>query len=588
MHNAQKNGAPGDPTGGKADNTNPPTGGATQSGERLIEKPQNGWAGLKEVRWDLPAGLVVSLVSLPLSMGIAVASGMPPICGIISAIIAGLVVPFFGGSYVTISGPAAGLAPALLAGMLLLGHGNKEVGYPLLLVAICLTGALQIILAKFKLARFAAIFPANVVEGMLAAIGALIIVKQIPLIAGHPFHSHGFWGMVSESPALLAHANPRTLFVGLSSLALMFGLNAIKGKWKEKVPVQVIAAVYGLGLSLFMGLDPSQRVQIPAHPFSHGITLPNFAGAFADRSLWWNLLVTIVTLTLIDGVESLATIAAIDKIDPFHRRSDPNKTLNAMGVANVCSSLVGGATIIPGGVKSGTCVASGGRTQWANFYNALCLTFYLLAGRAVINLMPFATLGAIIVFTGYKLCKPSIWMHVSKIGKEQLLVFGMTVLMTVTEDLLIGIFAGMLTELLVMLYFARQYSESGTPQSIRATLYSFFKNPVERTDFQEDALTWHIRLRGHLTAFNHRCLTEALAAAPVKASVVKLHLRNVVIIDHTAGVELKTFAEEVLASGRTLTGYKRAIDLYLASKSGHPEGTRVRLSMTTPVPALVD
>lgn len=141
------------------------------------EKPQNGLAGLKHWRHDLLAGLVVSMVSVPFSLGIAVASGAPPICGLISAIIAGLVLPFLGGSYVTISGPAAGLAPALLAGMLLLGKGDLATGYPLLLVAICLTGLVQLVLAFFKAARFSAIFPSSVVAGMLASIGLLIIAK---------------------------------------------------------------------------------------------------------------------------------------------------------------------------------------------------------------------------------------------------------------------------------------------------------------------------------------------------------------------------------------------------------------------------
>src|SRR3954466_16344529 len=130
------------------------------------EKPLNGLAGLKHWRHDLAAGLVVSLISLPFSLGIALASGAPPICGLISAIIAGLVLPFLGGSYVTVSGPAAGLAPVLLASMLLLGRGDRAVGYPLLLVAICFTGVAQVVLARFKAARFSASFPSSVVEGM--------------------------------------------------------------------------------------------------------------------------------------------------------------------------------------------------------------------------------------------------------------------------------------------------------------------------------------------------------------------------------------------------------------------------------------
>src|SRR4051794_20137319 len=138
-------------------------------------KPRNGLAGLKHWRHDLLAGLVVSMVSVPFSLGIAIASGAPPICGLISAIIAGLVLPFLGGSYVTISGPAAGLAPVLLASMMLLGRNNKEIGYPLLLGAICLTGLVQIVLARFKAARFCAIFPAPGVGGRVPAPGLLTV-----------------------------------------------------------------------------------------------------------------------------------------------------------------------------------------------------------------------------------------------------------------------------------------------------------------------------------------------------------------------------------------------------------------------------
>src|SRR3954469_15157874 len=169
------------------------------------EKPQNGLAGLKHWRHDLLAGLVVSMISVPVSLGIAGPSGAPPICGLISAIIAGLVLPFLGGSFVTVSGPAAGLAPALLAAMALLGRGSDEghlaIGYPLLLGAICLTGLVQVVLARLKLARFAAIFPSAVVEGMLAAIGLLIIAKQLPLILGRKFEEHEFWGIVRETPS---------------------------------------------------------------------------------------------------------------------------------------------------------------------------------------------------------------------------------------------------------------------------------------------------------------------------------------------------------------------------------------------------
>src|SRR5262245_41985232 len=190
-----------------------------QSGSTLLtEKPCNGVAGLKHWRHDITAGLVVSLISLPFSLGIAIASGAPPICGLISAIIAGLVLPFLGGSYVTISGPAAGLAPALFAAMMLLGRNDRDVGYPLLLVAISLTGLVQIVLARLKAAKFSALFPSAVVEGMLASIGLLIIAKQLPLLFGRTFEAHEFWGILRETPAQFLQMNPRVFFVGAFSL----------------------------------------------------------------------------------------------------------------------------------------------------------------------------------------------------------------------------------------------------------------------------------------------------------------------------------------------------------------------------------
>src|SRR4051812_10221863 len=173
--------------------------------------PQNGIAGLKQLRYDILSGIVVSLVSLPLSSGIAIASGVPPIYGLISAIIAGLVFPLIGGSYLTISGPAAGLAPAILAIMVALGGaGDAEhlgAGYPLLLVVIFMVGCLQIVLALLKLAKHAALIPVSVVEGMLASIGLLIIVKQLPMFFGYTdkVHAHEFFQFLSATPEFAAH-----------------------------------------------------------------------------------------------------------------------------------------------------------------------------------------------------------------------------------------------------------------------------------------------------------------------------------------------------------------------------------------------
>ena len=534
-----------------------------------MEKPQNGIAGLKHWRHDLLAGMVVSLVSLPFSLGIAVASGAPPVCGLISAIIAGLILPFLGGSYVTISGPAAGLAPALFAGMILLGNGDRAVGYPLLLVAICMTGVVQIILARFKLARFAAIFPASVVEGMLAAIGLLIIAKQLPLILGSPgnkFEAREFWGIVRETPSQFMHLDPKVFCLGMFCLALIFALASIKSPTgQDRAATGDRSSSRSRPGVVSAELSRDRLIFIPEHPFRNGFQWPHFSEAFSNHTLWWGLFTTILTLTLIDGVESLATIAAIDKIDPFRRKSDPNRTLYAMGVSNLCSSLAGGLTIIPGGVKSKTGILTGARTQWANFYNACFLIVYLLLGRNLINLMPMTVLGAIVLFTGFKLCAPKVWKHIAHIGSEQLFVFATTVLVTITTDLLWGIAAGIVAKLLVELAIVSRVERRQPQKLVFAGLPvkrwvsktgELFRDPVLKT--MSVGETYHMYFGRPMVCFNSLHIDRQLSLIPGGASAVCMHVTDLVtLIDHTTATLLLDFVENFKRAGRgvvTITG----------------------------------
>lgn len=526
----------------------------------VIEKPQNGLAGLKYWRNDILAGLMVSLVSLPFSLGIAISSGAPPIAGLISAIIAGMVYPLLGGAYLTISGPAAGLAPVLFVAMTALGKGDREVGYPLVLGVIFLSGCLQIVLNRMKVGRFSAWFSPTVVEGMLASIGLLIIAKELPDLIGRKFESHEFFEIIAEAPAQLLQANPQILLVGGLCLGLMVLLSVSPTRWTKIIPPPLTVVLVGLVLGRVFHIDGKEYLIAIPEKLTDALKLPDFRGLFADHTLWWTAFTTVITLTLIDSVESLATIAGIDKLDPYKRKSSPDRTLLAMGVAKICSSMAGGLTIIPGGVKSTTCIVAGGKTLWANFYNAMFLILYLFLGKALINLIPLSALAAIVVFIGYKLCRPKVWRHVAHIGSEQLLVFSTTVVVTVSTDLLIGIISGMALELLLNLSLAwparKVAPAANAPDTIgnpAARAFSrfadLFRNPVTHRQFVNGQ--YHLYFSRPLVSFNSLHVNRELARVPEEAKAVIFHVTDqVTLIDHTSSANLTNFAHDYERSGK--------------------------------------
>lgn len=548
--------------------------------------PRNGLAGLAHLRHDILAGVVVSLVSLPLSSGIAIASGAPPILGLVSAIIAGLIFPFVGGAYVTISGPAAGLAPALLAIMTALGGAGDAdhvgAGYPFLLVVIFLVGVLQMILAVAKLARVAAIIPVCVVEGMLASIGVMIVVKQLPMFCGFSgeSHAHEFYQYVLEAPRFLRESNPAVLLVSVSSLALLFFLGGGRRiGLLALVPPQLVAVVWGVVVARVAGLGPGFRISLPSD-LLHGIQSPDFSALLARRDLWYVAAMGVITLTLIDGVESLATAMAIDRIDPYRRKSQPNRLLFAMGVSNIASSLVGGLTIIPGGVKSKANIAAGGRTLWANFTNAICLILYLVVARDAINLIPKGALAAVLVHTGYKLCEPLVWRHMAHIGRDQLAVFGVTVVATLCSDLLVGIVVGVIAKLVVNVVLYRGAmagaGSDGHVPSLRDSVVGFFRNPVARREMRGDV--FHLYLDRPLVCFNSPRLIAEVERAPESATSVVVHIGDVVgIVDHTSCENLMQVVEDFDESDRPVTVV--GLDA-MRTRSGYEKGTHLRATAT--------
>lgn len=359
-------------------------------------------------------------------------------------------------------------------------------------MAICLTGLIQVVLSLLRAGRFALYFPISVVEGMLSAIGMLIIIKQIPLLLGDQLPSaKSIPAAILAIPQDVHEMNAGVFLVGGLSLVLLFLLYGRKERWAMLIPPPLLVVGLGSIAGWLLHLPTEYLVHVPLDIFQHGIHFPHFSEAWHNQDLWMAFLITIVTLTLIDGTESLATIAAVDKIDPFHRKSDPNVTLRAMGISNILSSLAGGLTIIPGGVKSTTNILAGGRTLWANFYYACCLALFLWFGTGLINLIPLSVLAALLIWIGWQLCAPRVFRKILAIGKEQLLIAVVTVVVTLyTSDLLEGVAMGTLTKIVVLCVDLIRSSAQRTPvdqsflrRSARlfwAALTELFSNPVIR------------------------------------------------------------------------------------------------------------
>lgn len=515
---------------------------------RLRRVPQNGLKGLKYWKYDVLAGLVVSLVSVPLSLGIALSSGAPPICGLTSEIVAGLIFPFLGGAYVTISGPAAGLAPVLYSSILTLGHGNMDTGYRMVTGVIMMAGVVQLILTWLKAARFSYVFPSAAIQGMLASIGFMLIAKQIPHFIGHPYKAHEFWGMVLETPQSVVHVQPQVMAISLICLALLFLLPRLKISRLNSIPPQLLVVIVSIALGRLWHLDSNFLVSVPDNLLAHGIVTPDFHALFSDPALVGSIIVAVLTLTFVDGTESLATILAVDKIDPWRRKSSPDRTLFAMGISNICSSMIGGLTIIPGIIKSTTCIHSGGRTAWVNFYNALFLILFLVAASSVIKMIPMGALAAVLVHIGWKLAGPHKWRYVWSTGREQLLVFLVTIMVTVSTDLLVGILAGIVTKIALLNYFAAKAAG-------KLDLGSFprmFMSPIESTESDENAIL--IKLSGPVVCFNSLYLRSACERAVSDRKTIRLQFSPTVnIVDHSSLTFLQSFQQTCRKSGIIVT-----------------------------------
>lgn len=494
--------------------------------------PKDWLPGLKEnVKFDLMSGFIISLIALPLSLGIAIASGFPPVAGLITAFVGGMLGSLISGSHVTINGPAAGLIAIVYGAVMALGYdpATGEVDmlagfrYALAVGVVC--GVIQILMGLAKAGKLADMFPLNVVHGMLAGIGIIIMSKQIHLALGVSV-SGDMVATIAAIPSSFVNMVPSVAAIGGISLAIMIFWPKIGGKLAKFVPAPLVVVLVAVPLGRVFNLDPKFLVQVPLN-FMDSFATPDW-GKVATFVFWK----FVVTYVFVASLESLLTAAAMDKMDPWKRRSDMNRELVGKGAANALSSFIGGLPMIAEVVRSSANIMNGGRTRWANFFHGLFLLLAVAMLPAVLNMIPLAALAGMLVFVGFRLAHPKEFKHAAHTGKEELAYMVVTTTIVVVVDLLWGVILGFVLAVIVN---ASRGVRSPTAQV--------------QVDERGDAVT--LKLSGCYGFINFVSMRGHLDKLP-RGKQLTIDYSAVQYIDHTVNERFKDFEGEYARTGGTV------------------------------------
>jgi len=497
---------------------------------------------------DLSASLVVFLVALPLCLGIAVASGAPPLSGLIAGIIGGIVVGALSGSHISVSGPAAGLTVIVLT-------AQKDLGsFELFIAAVVVAGLFQIILGVIKAGIIGYYFPNSVIKGMLAAIGLILILKQIPHALGWDKDVMGDENFIQPdqqntfSEIWLALQYPSTGAIIISVIALgvilLFEKPFIKRiKGLGSIPGALVAVFAGLAINQLYGiimpewkLEGEHLVNIPlASSTSEWVGLLRFPDfSMLQSSVFW---MVAVTLAIVGSIETLLSIEAADKLDEKKRITPPSKELVAQGVGNVVSGLIGGLPITAVIVRSSANVAAGAKTKMSAIFHGILLLVLTVTIPHWLNLIPLACLASVLFVVGFKLAKPALFKSMFTKGWDQFLPFVITIIAILVSDLLKGIAVGMVVGLVYV-------------------VKTNFHRSVRITEFKGKYL---LRLQKDVSFLNKAILMRELAKVPDGATIL-IDVSRAQFIDADIQEVLNNFIAS--ASDReiklTLEGFKLA------------------------------
>lgn len=504
---------------------------------------KQGTGFFSELKSDFPAGLVVFLVAVPLCLGIALASGAPLFSGIIAGIVGGTVVALLSGSPLGVSGPAAGLAVIVLTAI-------QTLGYETFLLAVVIAGALQVVLGYAKAGVIGYFFPSSVIKGMLSGIGLIIILKQIPHAFGYdgdPEGDFAFKQIDGETTfSALEHTfsaiTPGALLISVLSLViLLLWQRPFIKKFKVFNIVQgpLVVVVLGIVMQYMLAdtawnLAPEHLVSLPVAEgwgeFTSLFTLPNFS-QWNNPAVW----VTGFTIAIVASLETLLCVEATDKLDPYKRLTPTNQELKAQGVGNFISGLIGGLPVTQVIVRSSANIQSGGKTKASAFIHGLMLLGSVLAIPTVLNMIPLASLAAILIIVGFKLAKPSLFKEMYAQGKKQFIPFVVTIVAILFTDLLVGIGIG----LAVAVFYI---------------LLNNYKTPYFVEDKRKDQGVIHLELAEDVSFLNKASILLSLKKLPANSKVIidashTLHIDydiKDIIMDYKANAAYKNIELEFI------------------------------------------
>lgn len=532
---------------------------------RLLWRFGNQMSANKDWKADLTAGFLVFLIALPLCLGISMASSYPPVAGVVTAIVGGVIVSFLGSARLTIKGPAAGLIVIALGAVTELGAGDPSIGYKRALAVGVVAAVLQIILALARAGALGAAMPSAVVHGMLAAIGVIIIAKQAHVVLGvtpdgkEPLH------LLGEIPHSLSIMNPEVALIGLVALAILFLLPYVGLKWVRRIPGPMLALASAIPLGFLFDLEHEHFYKLFSHEYHVGpeflIQLPgSLFGAlvFPDFSMITSAISIkyVIMFALVGSIESLLSVSAVDALDPEKRSSDLNKDLLATGIGNLIAASIGGLPMISEIVRSKANIDNGAKSRMANFYHGTFLLLSVALIPSVLQHIPLAALAAMLIYTGFRLAAPHEFTHTYQIGPEQLFLFVSTMLVTLATDLLLGVAVGLLLKLILHL-------KNGVP------LRSLFRAIVAEHR-EGDRLTLQVHDAAVFT--NFLGLQKRLRSVGPDVKEVVLDFQKCWVVDHTVLDKLDKLSNEWEDRQLVLAGLEDHVPA-----SAHPLASRRRL-----------